>query len=138
LVNFRQSQPVLRHRHFLRGEPAAGSELPDIAWFRMDGTPMTDDDWRTGFAESLAMRLDGHSLDEVERAELEGRSADTLYLVFNAFGDTLRFTLPSQVWGRRWRVVLDSAEPDRSPTEMSAGEEVAVNARTVVVLRQSG
>jgi hypothetical protein len=41
-----------RQRNWLREGGAPGEKISDIAWFKPDGSEMSEDDWRTGFAKS--------------------------------------------------------------------------------------
>ena len=64
LIDLRSRHPVFRRRRFFEGEPIFSGELSDIAWFRPDGEEMTDEDWQTGFAKSLAVFLNGEALPD--------------------------------------------------------------------------
>src|SRR6185436_2983454 len=66
LIRLRREQPVLRRRRFFQGRRIRGSEIKDIAWFRPDGHEMTDEDWNTGYARSLAVRLAGDAIEEMD------------------------------------------------------------------------
>ncbi len=62
----RAAHPVFRRRRFFNGRPVRqrGAEgLPDISWFRPDGSEMTDEDWDSGFGKSVAVvpQRSGHS-----------------------------------------------------------------------------
>jgi isoamylase len=62
---------------------------------------------------------------------------DSFYLLFNAHDETLPFRLPKRPeWGESWVRVLDTAEgfPQEGET-VSAGSEVRVEARSLVLLR---
>ena len=43
LIAMRRANPTLRRREFLRGEPNRPGELPDVSWFRAEGTGMVWD-----------------------------------------------------------------------------------------------
>jgi isoamylase len=64
LIHLRRSHPVFCRRRFFQGRPVRGRGRPglyDIAWFRPDGGPMTDEDWESGFGKALAVFLNGHA-----------------------------------------------------------------------------
>ena len=42
-----------------KGRPLHGTGISDIAWLRIDGEPMSDEDWQQGFAKSLMVFLNG-------------------------------------------------------------------------------
>ncbi len=66
LIRLFHQHPVLRRRKFFQGRPVRGAEIKDISWFRPDGQEMTDNDWRNEQARSLAVRLAGDAIDEVD------------------------------------------------------------------------
>ena len=134
LIALRRAQPVLRHRHFLKGEPDEGSTLPDVAWFTSSGSEMTVDDWHNTDVRTLGMRLDGEALDEIERLTAPA-GADTLYVMFNGRRDDVTFTLPDASWGTSWVTLADSAAVDAPERPHDAGAGYRMVALSVVVLR---
>ena len=49
-------RPLGEHRSFeraIQGRKIRGSQVEDLAWFRPDGEPMTEEEWDEGFARSL-------------------------------------------------------------------------------------
>ena len=59
------AHPVFRRRRFFSGRPVrqrGAPGLPDIAWFAPDGSEMTDEDWETGYAKSVAVYLNGQGI----------------------------------------------------------------------------
>ncbi len=137
LVQLRRTHPVFRRRRFFQGRAYRGTRLGDICWLRNDGTEMTEDDWGSGFAQSIAVFLNG---DEIPGPGPRGEQIvdDSFLVLFNAWGESLDFTVPDSDWGERWEVVLDTAEPaavdERDPVK--AGEQVMVSGRAVVLLRR--
>ncbi|HZD41184.1 MAG TPA: glycogen debranching protein GlgX, partial [Terriglobales bacterium] len=57
LIRLRQEHPIFRRRRWFQGRPIHGSDINDIGWFRPDGEEMSDEDWKAGFAKSLALFL---------------------------------------------------------------------------------
>src|SRR5262249_38701445 len=131
----RAANPVLRRRRFFAGVRRE-HELPDIAWFTPATGEMTQQDWDSGFAKSLAVFLNGEAITEAgSRGErIHGAS---FYLVFNAHWEPLDFVLPERHWGAAWTAVLDTADPNvtgRAPVEH--GEKITVRERALLVLRR--
>jgi glycogen operon protein len=61
---------------------------------------------------------------------------DRFYLLCNAHHEQLDFTLPHADWGRRWSLVLDTAQDDADTQQIyRPGDQVAVEGRAVVVLQ---
>lgn len=137
-ARLRHDHPVFRRRRFFQGRPAGESEgaLRDIAWLTPGGEDMTDDDWRAGFAKSLAVFLNGAAIVEPDR---RGQRVvdDSFLLLFNAHSSDLRFTVPGEEYGRSWEVALDTALPhlDERP-RIKAGGQVSVESRSLLVLRR--
>ncbi|HEU4490066.1 MAG TPA: glycogen debranching protein GlgX [Jiangellales bacterium] len=133
----RAEHPVFRQRKFFDGLPDE-SGLPDIAWLRPDGTPMTKDDWDTGFARSLMVFLNGDAIREPNRRG--GPVVDDSFLMlFNAGDEVLTFQLPRTKLGEAWQPVLDTDDTDvarRRP--LRARRKVRVEPRALLVLRRVG
>jgi glycogen operon protein len=141
LVRLRAEHPVFRRRRFFQGRPIIGSDIHDIVWLRADGQPMTDDDWNFGFAKTLAIYLNGEGIPD--RDELGQRIVDDSFLLlFNAYHQSVTFTLPEELYGRIWDIVVDTADPllararRRSRDAVPEGR-LRVPARAMLVLRRT-
>lgn len=126
--------PVLRRRKFFQGRQLRGSEVKDLAWFRPDGREMTDQDWNTGYARVLGVRLAGDAIAEVNE---QGHAIvdDTLLLILNAHHEPFSFTLPDAEDPPQWVLLLDT-RASRPPTQMvkvSAGEPYEMEARSLAL-----
>jgi isoamylase len=138
----RAAHPVFRRRRFFQGVPVRrrGTEgLPDISWFRPDGSEMSDEDWDSGFGKSVAVYLNGLGIPDLD-ARGQRVTDDSFFLCFNAHHEEIEFTLPSKEFGQTWLPVIDTASitvPD-DPEPTSAGETVRVAARAMVVLQADG
>jgi glycogen operon protein len=137
LIHLRRGHPVLRRRRWFQGRALHGSGVSDIAWFNVNGTEMTEEQWGVGSAKSLGVFLNG---EEIPSRGPRGERIvdDSLLLLFNAHSEALAFTVPSGPWGERWDLLLDTNEPETPEGTRShrAGEEVIVEGRSVVVLRR--
>ena len=84
LSELRHRHPVFRRRRFFEGKPVRGTgddHEPDIAWYTPSGTRMSDDDWRVGYARTLAVFLNGDVRrpgDEWPERPFEGRERAAL------------------------------------------------------------
>ena len=137
LIAFRKQHPVLRRRRFFQGRRLRGSEVKDLSWFRPDGKEMSDEDWDTGFAKSLALRLAGDAIAETDE---KGRSIvdDTLLILLNADHAPLTFTLPAHKRGVRWQPMIDTASTARHPKAgipLKGGELYQLEPRSLAILR---
>ncbi|TVQ38106.1 MAG: glycogen debranching enzyme GlgX [Spirochaetaceae bacterium] len=135
LVAFRREHPVFRRRHWFQGQAIYGRGLEDIAWFTPDGAEMEDNYWNEGYAKSISVFLNGSA---VPSPDVFGQRIqdDSFYLIINAHYEPLEFRLPDKVWGRRWRMVMDTAEGwIEEKRELSAGDRIPAAGRSVVVLQ---
>ncbi|MCF6386709.1 glycogen debranching protein GlgX [Mycobacterium sp. MBM] len=137
----RAEHPVFRRRRFFNGLPVRqrGSVVvPDISWFRPDGSEMSDEDWDTGFGKSVAVYLNGNGIPDLDpRGQ---RVIDDSFLVcFNGHHEPLEFVLPPQEFGAAWHTVVDTAAPAGVGDEaVAAGASRKVAARSVTVFQQAG
>jgi isoamylase len=137
LTELRSRHPVFRRRGWFQGRPIHGAEVADLAWFRPDGSEMTDDDWNVNFAKSLGLFVNG---DEIPHLSPRGERVHdaSFYLLFNAHHEPIDFVLPGEQWGKRWAKIVDTSLPtvdtgaDVEP--FGAGDAIPVIGRSVVVL----
>ncbi|BBZ01426.1 glycogen operon protein GlgX homolog [Mycolicibacterium chitae] len=135
----RADHPVFRRRRFFTGRPVrrrGSTGLPDISWFRPDGSEMTEEDWDSGFGKSIAVYLNGQGIPGMDRRG-HRITDDSFVLCFNAYHEPIEFTLPPTELGAQWRVVTDTAVPENGhgETTMAAGSIVIVEGRALVVLQ---
>src|SRR5690606_11348284 len=137
LIELRRKHPVFRRRRWFQGRSIRGSDLTDIGWFRSDGSPMTDDDWREAPASVLGVFLNGDGIESRDPHGYRVRD-DSFYVVFNAEPEQVVFKLPPQIMQERWVLVFDTAEPEFEPPHArAAGTEVTAEPRSVVLLRRT-
>jgi isoamylase len=137
LTRLRAEHPVFRRRRFFTGEPVGDAKLPDIAWLRVDGTPMTDGDWNAQTATTMTVFLNGGGIPERD-ALGEPIVDDSFLVLFNPLGDGVCFTLPERGYGRTWETVVDTADPLLAPRRRTskAGGGLDVEPHTMVALRR--
>jgi glycogen operon protein len=111
---------------------------------------MTIDDWRSGYAGSLGVFLNGHAITE------PGPRGETIVdrdflLLFNAHSEPVEFTLPADDLAPGWQIVVDTASSEAiAPASgrngsaafaisdaavQPAGGTVLVADRAIIVLR---
>ncbi|MFG1990507.1 glycogen debranching protein GlgX [Actinoplanes sp. NPDC048988] len=136
LLELRAKHPIFRRRRFFTGDPVTDDKIPDIAWLRRDGQPMTEADWNTRSGMTMTVFLNGHGIPERD-ALGEAIIDDSFLILFNPLGERVAFTLPDRQFGRTWEVVVNTADPllaaRRKTTK--AGGQYEVSGHTMVVLR---
>ncbi|MEV4282853.1 glycogen debranching enzyme, partial [Actinoplanes xinjiangensis] len=136
LTALRADHPIFRRRRFFTGQAVNGSPLPDIAWLRRDGDPMTEPDWTADEPGAVTVFLNGHGIPE-SGALGEPITDDSFLLLFNAAPEPADFTLPDQTYGQMWETVVDTADP--LPTDdrgsLKAQQQLTVPAHTLLALR---
>ena len=131
LIAFRRAHPVFRRRRFL-----AGAEASELKWFTPAGTPMNGTDWTDPNARAIAIYLDGS--DDPDRAQDGSLLIDDDFLVLvNSWWESLGFVLPRTRPGAQWHTEINSYDPAAlaAADAHSAGEQVTVSPRSVLVLR---
>ena len=137
LIALRRSHPVFRRRHFFQGQPLHGTDVSDIAWFRVDGSEMTDEDWRHGVAKTLAIFLNGDAIPDLD-ARGQRVVDDSFLVLFNAHHEPVEFQLPGERFGERWVKVVDTADEFDEGVQLKAGDALDVEGRSLVLLRRGG
>jgi isoamylase len=142
LIALRRQHPVFRRRRFFQGRPIHGDDLADIGWFGPDGEEMKKQQWLAGSLVALGMFLNG---DEISEPGPRGEQiVDDSFLVIVNGPDPVSFRLPNGKWASTFELVLDTAigyaspEDSREGVTLLADEELALAARSVVVLRKTG
>jgi glycogen operon protein len=139
VARLRQEHPTFRRKRFFTGEAvrvpdgADGDRLNDIVWLHPDGRPMEQQDWQ-GEAKVVGMYLNGHG---IAGRDPRGEQIldDHFLLYFNADGPA-DVTLPPDEYADEWEVVIDTGAPAEDDQPRPAGAVFALQASTVVVLRQ--
>ena len=130
---------MFRRRGWFEGRSIRGGDTgADIGWFTPAGTEMTDDDWRTGFARSLAVWLNG---DGIASADSLGQRVldDDFLVLFNAGAEPMVFTVPPAVAGG-WVIEFDTARVGEAANPVPTGSteifQIEVADRAIVLLRR--
>ncbi len=135
LARYRAMHPVFHRRRWFHGRPIYGSEVKDIAWFNLEGQPMTEQDWDLGYIKTLGVFLNGETIPN-PNPKGEPRTDDSFYVILNAHHEELEFVIPEIESRDSWCVELDTARGwvDESET-IKVGEQLTVTGRSIVLLR---
>jgi glycogen operon protein len=133
LIAFRLRHPVFRRRRFL-----SGMDWRNLQWFTPAGTIVTGEQWADPGARSVAIHLEGQ--DAPDRGADGTPLVDDDFLVLvNGWWEPLTFTLPATCAEQLWTAEIDTFDPQESARhgKPTAGEQVTVDARSILVLRGS-
>ena len=148
LLNFTRSLIALRRKHrifarrrWFQGRPLHGSGVKDLAWFTPQAKEMSEEDWKAGFAKSLAVFFNG---DAIASTDIYGDRVtdDSFYFIFNAHHEPLQFTLPDGSLAKSWLKVIDTNDPPRrrerrkDQQEFEAGGTVQAAERSLILLQK--
>ncbi|HXW43139.1 MAG TPA: glycogen debranching protein GlgX [Streptosporangiaceae bacterium] len=140
LIRFRADHPVFRRRRFFTGPTGQGASahLGDIGWLTPAGIPMTDADWDTEYAKSLAVFLNGEGITE-PGPHGEPITDDSFLLLINAAEQAVEFTIPAPGYAEQWITVLDTADPwpAGEPQAVKAGDTLLLDEHSLRVLQRA-
>ncbi|HLU76853.1 MAG TPA: glycogen debranching protein GlgX [Burkholderiales bacterium] len=134
MIAIRHAHPLLRRRDFFTGDATNGHTGKDIVWLKPDGTEMTSEEWHQQFARCLGVYLSGQSMTETdERGRL--LEDDDFIILFNAHHEELPFVIPHFEAPSRWRVLIDSSQPDSGEwTAFESGAQYPLHGRSLALL----
>ncbi len=99
LIDLRRSNPNLRRKDFLLGEPSQDGGLPDVSWFSADGTAKV---WEEDDPSLICVFGAGRPDDP------RGPSRQVLLLIHGG-ANRRAFTIPEEVRQIAWRKFVDTA-----------------------------
>lgn len=84
--------------------------VPQVEWFEHNGKIMDAEAWSNTHASSIMVFLNGGGMPETDW--YGNRMVDNDFiLIFNAHYEPIMFTLPSEQYGRKWRLIVDTHNP---------------------------
>jgi len=135
LIKLRRDHHAFSRKMWFKGRQVRAAGLTDIAWFKPDGSEMTEGDWKEGFAKSLGIFLNGdglHAVDELGEPIVD----DSFYMIFNAHSGPVEFKLPPEKYGPGWKKLWDTTVPaTERKVSYRPGETVKAGDRSVIVLQ---
>jgi isoamylase len=137
VAQLRADNPVFRRRRFFNGHPirhSGSGGVPDIDWFRPDGSVMTDEDWDASFGKAIAMFLNGHGIPSRD-SRGQPITGDSFLMCFNAHHDAIEFALPPPEYGVSWEIVLDTHSDLAGRSPLAPAALTSVRGRQILVLR---
>ncbi len=135
LIHLRLDHPVLHRRRFFTGrEPGDGSDvLPQVEWMDHTGSIMDMEDWSNTHAFTVMIYLNGSDIPETDW--YGNRMVDNDFiLIFNAHYEPIMFTLPDEHYGKKWRLVVDTHNPNGPELNYEAGFMITAQSRSFLLL----
>lgn len=137
IIHLRKNHPAFCRERWFQGMPIKGVGVEDIAWFLPEGTEMTEENWNTGFAKSMAIYLNGKGL-HTTGAKGEIITDDNFYVIFNAHYESLNYVLPSEKYGKHWCKLLDTGRNYLADEgeQFIPKQEINIEGRSIVLLKE--
>ena len=105
----------------------------DIAWLNPDGNRVSEEVWTTGWVRSIALLLNGQTL-QVTNEDGQAIIDDSFLIIVNAAETGVEFTLPPSVSPNGWCMVMDTENCEDPFAEMKMGEKVIAGGRSLKLL----
>jgi len=137
LVHLRRDHPNLHRRKFFQDRVIRKTEgdaiVHDLSWFGPDGQFLPNEAWSTEWNRSLAILLNGNTL---QVSDEEGRPVvdDSFLLVVNAAHEGVEFTLPPTPNGGQWGSLIDTENIEDPFAVTEVGNKVILGGRSMMVL----
>ena len=137
LIQFRLAHPNLHRRKFFQDREIRNRNgsvvVHDIAWLNPDGNRVSDEVWSTGWMRSIALLLNGQTLQVTDE---EGRAIidDSFLIIVNAADTGVEFTLPPSVNSNGWCMLMDTENVENPFAEIRVGDKVIAGERSLKLL----
>jgi isoamylase len=137
LIHLRLAHPNLHRRKFFQDREIRTAEKSsieqDISWHGTDGGQINDEVWNTQWVRSIAVLLNGQTLQVTDE---DGAPVidDSFLLIVNAAPDGVQFTLPPSPSGRPWCQIINTEDIESPFAEVPAGEQTIVGGRALKLL----
>ena len=135
LIHLRLEHPVLHRRRFFTGRKAGDdpNTIPEVEWFDHTGSIMDMNDWQNTHAFSMMVYLNGADIPEMDYYGNPTVDNDFI-LIFNAHYEPIQFTLPDENYGSKWKLVVDTYNPDGPELNYEAGFAITARSRSFMLL----
>jgi len=135
LTAMRRKYPILRRNRFLSGVLNEQLGIREITWIHASGNEMTEEQWKDTHMLCFGMVLDGRA----QPSGIRQRGQDaTLLLIFNAYHDVVKFTLPEFGEDAHWTLMIDTNIPDSTPdkrVDFEPHHEYQITGRSLLVFQ---
>jgi isoamylase len=137
LIAFRRAHPNLHRRKFFQDRSIKHDEAENVVWIRADGKEMTEDDWSQPWIKSIALFLNGDTINDVDQAG-DPVVDDSFLLVLNCHVEGVEITLPEVHGLTHWELVFDTRRTQVEPGEAyAASASVILDRQTLLLFKAS-
>ena len=136
VIKLWRDEAVLKRRKFFQGRRIRGAGVKDIAWLSATGDELTDIEWNSGSVNSIGVRLNGESIDELD--EYGNRiTGNTLLILLSNQPAAVLFALPRHKPSERWMPVFDTttASVEEKPYSSADSYKLAGRSMAAFVLK---
>lgn len=134
IIAIRKEHPVTHRRRYFKNRQIQGEGIKDIRWLNTDGIDMSREEWETSFIRCMGMLLNGELMQEMDEYGNNLR-ADILLILVNSYWEPISFTLPHEVVGSQWNVLVDTDRGERAEREEIVQNVYQIQARSLVLLK---
>jgi glycogen operon protein len=139
LIHLRLDHPNLHRRKFFQDREIRkkGSSTPvtvkDISWFNPDGNEVTDEAWSAEWSRSVALLLNGQTLQVTDE---DGKWVidDSFLILVNAAHEGVEFTLPVSPSAKGWCQIIDTENIDNPFINSTVGDKIILGGRSLKLL----
>lgn len=136
LIQYRLKHPNLHRRKFFQDrkirQASQGKIAQDIAWFNPDGNRVPDEVWNTEWSRSVAVMLNGQTLEVTDEDGKPVRD-DSFFLIVNAAQDGVEYHLPPSPSAKRWCRVIDTENVDDPFGIVESEDKIIVGGRSLIL-----
>ena len=137
LINFRLKHPSFCRNKWFQHKSIKGHGITDIEWFQPDGTIMSEEQWNSTIATSLAIFLSGELVGSFSDRG-DKITDDSFYIIFNSLDKDITYYMPGEKWAKTWYRILDTFDgffdPESDEFKLMPGDKIEVRNRSVVLL----
>ncbi len=134
VIEFRKRHPNLHRRKFFQDRQLRHSEERDVAWYGSDGKEFSDEQWDAGWVRSIALLLNGRTLNTVDENG-QPMVDETFLLLVNSYQEGVEFTLPQRLeQNTQWGRLVDTDDLENPFKEEVLGERATVKPRSLMLL----
>lgn len=124
----RRDHPVFRQRHFFLGQPIFDGAAEDLAWFNVQGLPLSEQEWNEPSAQTVVMFVGSSSVGDPH--------AESFLIIAHGGGAEVTVQLPAEPYAREYEVCVDTFSGEVWPgTTYVGGAVVVVPSYSLLALR---